>query len=178
MYAYLDLLPDILRDSPEYQAIAAAVDAQAAKMQQRQSAMLLETRIGSAPAGIISRWEAVLALDSNPALTLDERRYRVLARIRLRMVVTLRKLQEQLAQVTDEGATVSIDYAHRILTVQLALRSKHNHSTVDQLLRETMPANLVVVIEQLYNRWADYSGITWRAMAAKTWRQMREEVIQ
>ena len=94
------------------------------------------------------------------------------------MVMTLRKLREQLSQLTDEGATVSVDYARRLLKVQLALKSKHNHSTVDKLLRETMPANLVIVIEQLYHRWSDYNSCTWRDLSAKTWRQIREEVLE
>ena len=178
MYAYLDLLPEVLQDSPEFRAIAAAVDDQAQKLQRRQSTMLLDKRIGSASGDVISRWERVLSLESNPALSLDERRYRILTRIRLRMVMTLRKLREQLSQLTDEGATVSVDYARRLLKVQLALKSKHNHSTVDKLLRETMPANLVIVIEQLYNRWSDYNSCTWRDLSAKTWRQIREEVLE
>ena len=178
MYAYLDLLPEVLQDSPEFRAIAAAVDEQAQKLQRRQSTTLLDKRIGSASGDIISRWERVLSLESNPALSLDERRYRILTRIRLRMVMTLRKLREQLSQLTDEGATVSVDYARRLLKVQLALKSKHNHSTVDKLLRETMPANLVIVIEQLYHRWSDYNSCTWRDLSAKTWRQIREEVLE
>lgn len=71
-----------------------------------------------------------------------------------------------------------MDYARRLLKVQLALKSKHNHSTVDKLLRETMPANLVIVIEQLYNRWSDYNSCTWRDLSDKTWRQIREEVLE
>lgn len=104
MYAYLDLLPEVLQDSPEFRAIAAAVDDQAQKLQRRQSTTLLDKRIGSASGDIISRWERVLSLESNPALSLDERRYRILTRIRLRMVMTLRKLREQLSQLTDEGS--------------------------------------------------------------------------
>lgn len=175
--SYISFLPGYLQEVKEFAAIGAAVDEQTALMIFRRSELLADRLISTASAGKIKRWETVLGLPLNPALSLDERRYAVLAKLRMRALITLKKLAEQLNQITDEGATVDVDYGLRTIKVQLALHSKNNHATVLALLREMIPANMIISLNQLYNRWSDYHSITWAGLSAKTWRQMREEII-
>ncbi len=177
MANYVHYLPGCLQEVKEFKAIGAAVDAQIAMMTARRAQLLADQIIATASLAVIVRWETALGLPSNPALALDERRYAVAARLRMRVLITLSKLADQLNQITDEGATVAMDYEARTLIVKVALRSKHNYSTVEELLTKLVPANTVIALSLLYNRHSTLSRFTHAQLAAYTHAQLRKEVL-
>ena len=174
---YIYYLPHCLREVKEFAAIGDTVDVQVTVMTNRRAQLLADRLLSSAALDIITRWESTLGLPSNPALTLDERRYAVMARLRMRVLVTLEKLTDQLNDITDEGAITAMDYDARTLTVRVALKSKGNYTTVESLLAKLVPANTVIALSLLYNHHATLANFTHRQLAAYTHRQLREEVL-
>ncbi|MFV0497499.1 MAG: putative phage tail protein [Candidatus Fimivivens sp.] len=174
---YVYYLPHCLREVQEFMAIGDAVDIQATVMATRRAQLLADRLMSTATLEVIKRWEVALGLPSNPALTLDERRYAVMARLRMRVLVTLEKLTEQLNDITDEGAVTAMDYDTRTLTVKVALKSQHNYNSVENLLTKLVPANTVIALSLLYNRHSTLANFTHAQLSAYTHAQLRKEVL-
>ena len=126
----------------------------------------------------IERYEQIFSIVPQDTDTLDERRFRVLAKINAQLPFSIRRLRQQLSTLCDEdGYRMEIDGGRYTLTVKVALTAKRNQQAVEELLADIVPANMVCTTSLLYNQHADLTRFTHAQLALLTHFQIREEVL-
>ena len=110
--------------------------------------------------------------------TLDERRFRVLAKINAQLPFSIRRLRQQLSTLCGEdGYKLEVNGGVYTLTVKVALTAKRNQQAVEELLADIVPANMVCTTSLLYNQHADLTRFTHAQLALLTHFEIREEVL-
>lgn len=126
----------------------------------------------------IERYEQIFSIVPQDTDTLDERRFRVLAKINAQLPFSIRRLRQQLATLCGEdGYRMEIDGGRYMLTVKVALTAKRNQQAVEELLADIVPANMVCTTSLLYNQHADLTRFTHAQLALLTHFEIREEVL-
>lgn len=126
----------------------------------------------------IERYEQIFSIVPQDTDTLDERRFRVLAKINAQLPFSIRRLRQQLATLCGEdGYRMEIDGGRYTLTVKVALTAKRNQQAVEELLAGIVPANMVCTTSLLYNQHADLTHFTHAQLALLTHFEIREEVL-
>ena len=126
----------------------------------------------------IERYEQIFSIFPQDTDTLDERRFRVLAKINAQLPFSIRRLRQQLATLCGEdGYRMEIDGGRYMLTVKVALTAKRNQQAVEELLADIVPANMVCTTSLLYNQHADLTRFTHAQLALLTHFEIREEVL-
>ncbi len=126
----------------------------------------------------IERYEQIFSIVPQDTDTLDERRFRVLAKINAQLPFSIRRLRQQLATLCGEnGYRMEIDGGKYTLTVKVALTAKRNQQAVEELLADIVPANMVCTTSLLYNQHADLTRFTHAQLALLTHFEIREEVL-
>lgn len=177
MLPYVEYLPEVLVEQKELLAIGAVVDQQLLLLQTQVEQLLRNRYIDTADASTLKRLLAILGLDYNPDMSLDEQRNQIKARKQMRFITNLQRIRAMLAEITGNDATLSMDYDTLLMTVRVALSSKHNFSIVQELLTDIVPANLVLNVSLLYNQHSYLAGFTHAQLAAFTHKQLREDVL-
>ena len=126
----------------------------------------------------IERYEQIFSIVPQDTDTLDERRFRVLAKINAQLPFSIRRLRQQLATLCGEnGYRMEIDGGRYTLTVKVALTAKRNQQAVEELLADIVPANMVCTTSLLYNQHTDLTRFTHAQLALLTHFEIREEVL-
>ena len=126
----------------------------------------------------IERYEQIFSIVPQDTDTLDERRFRVLAKINAQLPFSIRRLRQQLATLCGEdGYKLELDGGRYTLTVKVALTAKRNQQAVEELLANIVPANMVCTTSLLYNQHADLTRFTHAQLALLTHFEIREEVL-
>ena len=126
----------------------------------------------------IERYEQIFSIVPQDTDTLDERRFRVLAKINAQLPFSIRRLRQQLATLCGEdGYRMEIDGGRYMLTVKVALTAKRNQQAVEELLADIVPANMVCTTSLLYNQHTDLTRFTHAQLALLTHFEIREEVL-
>lgn len=124
----------------------------------------------------ISRWEGMLQITPKGTDNLEERRFRILAKLREQLPFTYRMLLQQLTVLCGEGNfTVSLlPYAY-LLKVSVRLKNRKNIEAVRELLERMVPVNMIFTAEPAYNPWEYTNGMRWMDLRPYLWVQVREE---
>lgn len=126
----------------------------------------------------IARWEGVLDISPRGGDTLEDRRFRVKARVNEQLPYTVRVLEQKLVTLCGEdGYSITFNHGAYTLTVKVALSAKSNFDDVDDLVRRIAPANLVIIVELKYNQYETLSKFTHGQLANYTHDQLRNEVL-
>lgn len=126
----------------------------------------------------IKRYEDMLGIVAKGTESLEDRRFRVLATYNKQLPYTKIILKQNLNTLCGEnGYSLTIDYANKILTVKVTLIAKSMYETVQSYLEGVIPMNLVVDLSLLYNQYFTLEQYTWMYLEQYTWEQLREEVI-
>lgn len=126
----------------------------------------------------IERYEQIFSIVPQDTDTLDERRFRVLAKINAQLPFSIRRLRQQLATLCgDDGYKLEVNGGVYTLTVKVALTAKRNQQAVEELLAGIVPANMVCTTSLLYNQHADLTRFTHAQLALLTHFEIREEVL-
>jgi hypothetical protein len=126
----------------------------------------------------IKRWEVILKIILKATNTLDERRFTILTRLAEQLPYTIRMLKNMLVELCGkDGYVMELAPDKYMLGVSVALTAASKFYDVEMMLRRICPANLVVQLSIIYNQWFKFKPFTWGALQAKTWFQMRNEVL-
>lgn len=126
----------------------------------------------------IERYEQIFSIVPQDTDTLDERRFRVLAKINAQLPFSVRRLRQQLETLCGaDGYRMEIDGGKYTLTVKVALTAKRNQQAVEELLADIVPANMVCTTSLLYNQHTDLTRFTHAQLALLTHFEIREEVL-
>lgn len=177
MLQYIEYIPEVLQEQKEFIAIGSAVDMQLAMLQSQYDQMMKNRYIDTADAATLRRQQAILGLEYNPDMSLEEQRSQIKARKQVRFIINLQRIRTMLAEITGNDATLSMDYDALLMTVRVALPSKHNLRTVEELLADTVPANVVLNIYLLYNQHGFLKHFTHARLAELTHKQIRSDVL-
>ncbi len=173
MLAYL---PPALRGYREFQAIAAGQQALFSALWQEADQALDNQFLDTAGLWGVARWEELLGIQPKGTETLEERRFRVKARVSEQLPFTLAVLRRQLESLCGPGAAQA-ELQGYTLRVRLALSAGSRLQEAAALLERTAPAHLVIDLDLKRNPHRLLAGLTHGELAAYTQENLRNEVI-
>ena len=173
-----EYLPSILLKTYEFPLLCDSEQREFDRLNTAVDEVLDAQFVSTAGERGIERYEQIFSIVPQDTDTLDERRFRVLAKINAQLPFSVRRLRQQLATLCDEnGYRMEIDGGRYTLTVKVALTAKRNQQAVEELLADIVPANMVCTTSLLYNQHADLTRFTHAQLALLTHFEIREEVL-
>lgn len=126
----------------------------------------------------VKRWETMLGITPKDTDTLDERKFRILARLNQELPYTMTKLKEALTTLCGaDGFVIDLQAAKYHIEVRLAVGNQNNYQEVSDLLKKMIPANLTQYVKLLYNTHTMVGLHRHMDLAAFTHEQVRNEVL-
>ncbi|ABX43306.1 YmfQ family protein [Lachnoclostridium phytofermentans] len=172
----ISYVPGVLQEVREFKAITTVENPEIDNLSVSLGLALNNQFIGYLDNYGCSRWETMLAIKPLDTDTLQERNFRILARVNEQLPYTYRSLEERLADLCGkDGYSIVMDKAKYILNVRIAQSAKKNFSAVAELLDRITPCNLILSISLLYNTHNMVGGFTHNQLSAYTYGQIREE---
>ena len=173
-----DYLPPVLLKTYEFPLLCDTEQPEIDRLNAAADAVLDAQFVSTAGERGVARYEKIFGITPMDTDTLDERRFRVLAKINAQLPFSVRRLRQQLATLCgDDGYKLELDGGKYTLTVKVALTAKRNQQAVEELLADIVPANMVCTTSLLYNPHSLLARLTHAQLAALTHREMREEVL-
>lgn len=173
-----DYLPPVLLKTYEFPLLCKTEQREFDRLNTAVDEVLDAQFVSTAGERGIERYEQIFSIVPQDTDTLDERRFRVLAKINAQLPFSIRRLRQQLATLCGEdGYRMEIDGGRYTLTVKVALTAKRNQQAVEELLADIVPANMVCITSLLYNQHADLTRFTHAQLALLTHFEIREEVL-
>lgn len=170
--------PDILKEVREFQALAVAENPEMELIYTAIEDVMDEQFISTAKDYGVARLEKIVGITSKATDTLEERKFKVLAKYNEDVPYTVPKLNELLTTLCGtDGYILEINNGAFTLKVKVALTSKKNKYAVSELVERVVPMNMVLSVELMYNQWQTVEGLTWGDVENMTWEGLREEVI-
>lgn len=126
----------------------------------------------------VMRWESMLNISPKNTDTLDERKFRILARLNQELPYTLTRLKEVLTNLCGaDGFTIDLQAAQYHIEIKLGVGNHNNYQEVMDLLKKMIPANLTQAVSVMYNTHKAVGLCTHRHLSAFTHEQVRNEVL-
>lgn len=125
----------------------------------------------------LSRFEKMCSITPRETDTLEERRFRVTVARKVIDVLNERNLVDLIEDLTHGDCRVIIDKAAQTVTVKVGLTSMKMFSLVERLVHDYIPVDMRADVIQMYNRYVDYAGKTYAELSEKTFKQLKEEVL-
>ena len=173
-----DYLPPILLKTYEFPLLCDTEQPEIDRLRDAADAVLDAQFISTAGETAIARYEKIFGITPMDTDTLDERRFKVLAKINAQLPFSVRRLRQQLETLCGaDGYKLELDGDRYTLTVKVALTAKRNQQAVEELLADIVPANMVCTTSLLYNQHADLTRFTHAQLALLTHFEIREEVL-
>lgn len=170
--------PDILKEVREFQALAVAENPEMELIYTAVDEVMDEQFISTAKTYGVARLEKIVGITPKATDTLEERKFKLLAKYNEDKPYTVTKLNELLTTLCGtDGYVLEINNGEFTLKVKVALTSKKNKDAVSQLVERIVPVNMVISVELMYNQWQTAAGLTWDDVRGMTWEELREEVI-
>ena len=127
----------------------------------------------------LQRWEKMLGLVPSSNADLNERRQAVLLMLNEQLPFTLARLRELLARVAPNGGyELELLPEEYLLRLRLNLAEKSYLRVLRQVLERTLPANMLLELELLYNSHGQLAAYTHGQLAAWQHKTIREEVME
>ena len=173
-----DYLPPILFKTYEFPLLCETEQPEIDRLHDAADAVLDAQFLSTAGEYAIQRYEKIFDITPMDTDTLDERRFKVLAKINAQLPFSVRRLRQQLETLCGaDGYKLELDGGKYTLTVKGALTAKRNQQAGEELLADIVPANMVCTTSLLYNQHADLTRFTHAQLAALTHFAIREEVL-
>ena len=174
----IQYMPPVFANIRDMQEFAKAVGPELSLLQKRinkayQDMFLLD--MGEAGA---ARWEKILGITPAGTDKLGDRRFRIINRLNSKLPYTFWGLHNKLSQMCgSDGYTMGYDEDTWTLTVKIALTQKKQYSELGKMLRDMIPANIILEYDLLYNTYAGLQGYTHSGLAGYTYYQLRNDVL-
>lgn len=154
----LDWMDDIVKDYEEYEALAEAEDPQFEKLYEILRKWNKNVYPKQADEDGIALFEQLLNITPIPNEDLEDRRYRVIAKLNAKLPYTEVQLRRILGGILGyDGYTLTIK--DLILTLSLAENNNNKIQIIYELLKEIVPMNIFLVLHQfVQKRVGTYTG--------------------
>lgn len=169
---FLSRLPERLQGVTEFSALAGAVNPELDAVNAAAGAMTANTRISTASAAGLARWEAMLGVSTPLNDSLKARREALKARLMTKPPINLKTLEGIIEAYM--GVQVEISVKDSVVSVVYRGTSQVEDLTpLFATMYETVPASLIVQIAYKYLIWRelDAQGLTFASLnaLALTW---------
>ena len=174
----IEYLPEHLREIKENKAIlTTAEQPEMVTLWNALDNALNDQFILDATENGVSRWEKILKITPKDTDNLESRKFTILTRINVQLPFTITTLKEQLKSLCGEGNyEIKLDNENYKLSVHVAIAVANALTAVENLLKRTVPANMLVELGIKYNRHEKYATLTHRELQGSTHYQLRNEV--
>lgn len=122
-----------------------------------------------------ARWENILNIVPMGTDTLEDRRFRILARINADLPFTFRQLENMLYALCGDDYTCELVNNEYKLVVRLALGIRRQYDEVSSLLKKVVPANLLIDLDLLWNQYLLLEPFIHEDLEPYTHEELREE---
>ena len=172
-------LPDVVREVMEFKAIFD--DAETPEVQEEWQAAedaMDDQFISSSTEYGIARREEMLGIKPYATDTLEDRKFRLLARYVENLPYTRKRLKELLDTLCgNDGYTIEYDTTNFGVTVKVALSEKRQKDAVDDLLERILPYNMTFSSVLLYNTWEKLKPYKWGDLTEYAWVDLKESEV-
>lgn len=143
----LDWADDVLKDYIEYEEIAAAEDPEFERLYKLLDKWNKNFFPKTADEDGITLFEQLLNITPLPNEDLEDRRYRVIAKLNAKLPYTEVQLRRILGGILGYDG-FSLTVKDLILTISLAEENNNKIQIIFELLKEIVPMNILIVIHQ------------------------------
>lgn len=167
---YIELLPDILRELVEVEALNGVINFQFKRLYDMLNTVIDNMSFLSADESTISRWESILKVNTPINSSLEARRAQVQSKVLSQPPInlsTLREVVESFLGVPVDIATDAADYT--VSVTYRGLTELPDTTPLYKTVYELIPANMALTISYAYAVWQEYESTTWGELANRTW---------
>lgn len=170
--------PTIMKEIREFQQIAEVENPEFNLVWQELQNVLDDQFIRDATVNGVSRRERMLKITPFTSDTLDERKFRLLARYNEDIPYTVPNLKISLANICgSNGYRMNLINNTFTLIIKVELVAKRNLETVRQLLERVVPMNMIIDLDLMYNQHKTLHPYTHRQLQQFTQYALRNEVL-
>ncbi len=174
----LNYYPEYLQNIAEFKELSRVVDKEIEKLQEAINNASKDRFIRELTIDGILRWESILKITPKGTETLDDRRFRIAARLFDELPYTMIVLKEKLALLCGkDGYKVNLEHTKYKITIKVELTAKHQVEEIRKVLAKMIPANMLQYVELIYNQHQHWQQFTHADLQNYTHYQLREEVI-
>lgn len=174
----INYLPHFMQAYHEMQTIMETEQVEINRLWVEVENAMADQSILEATENGVKRWESMLGISPKDTDTLDERKFRILAKLNQELPYTLPKLEQALTNLCGIGNySIKVNSADYHVEVTLALSNRNDHEEVVNILEKMVPANMTQTVQLMYNRHDILSKFTYAEMTAYTHEQLRSEVF-
>ena len=171
-------LPELLQPIQDFQGLNDAYKAELKDLYEACAALFDDQFISTASETILAKWENHLGILPNATDTLDERSFRILAKLNDTPPYTERYLKNKLVELCSDGEfELEIDIPNYTVSVGVTVNSLANTDTIYAWLRELLPANLLLSVYQVLTRHYELVGLTHNDLSHYTHNQIKYREI-
>ena len=116
------------------------------------------------------QWEKLLNIVINPADGLEDRVNRIRGYYVSDLPYTFNKLDEVLKLVCGgDNYKLKVDNSRQVIECGVKIVSIQMIDVIFDLIRKRVPANMLVNVYALFNRWERFKAMRWSEMTAEKW---------
>lgn len=169
--------PMVMSEVREFQHISAAENPELGLLWQAVQNVLDDQFIRDATINGVARREKMLKITPFTSDTLDERKFRLLARYIEDIPYTVPTLRNSLSSICGpNGYRMNLIHNTFTLIVKVELVAKRNLETVRDLLDRIVPMNMIIDLDLMYNQHRTFQPFTHRQLQAYQHAALRNEV--
>lgn len=167
--------PDVIKDFREFIILASAENPELYELWSSIESTMKNQFIQDSDINGVKHFEKLVGITPFATDTLEERKFRVMAKWNADIPYTERRFIEMLDNLCGaDGYTLSINRPNKSVLVRVALVSKKNFSAVQELSEHIVPAEMLLTVELMYNTWTQAKSYTWQELMTLTWQKVRE----
>jgi len=175
----IDLLPPFLRDNKEYIAIfnyAAQMELEEAEVE--YNTLLNNQFVLTSDSNTIRRWEKMMGIQPDYAMTLEMRRERVFFSLNTYVPYTYRLVLALLEQLYPVGTyELSLDVPQYSITILTRLGVQDISPVLLEQLARIIPLNMIYSMGILYNEYEDLEPLTYAQLENFTYLDLEETYL-
>lgn len=169
--------PEILKEYREFQMLAEAENPELTECWTAAHNLLSDQFIDTLTENGCKRWEKILDIHAMGMDTLQERRFRIKARINETLPYTYRRIEQILNSICGvDGYEMVLFHKAYTLMIKIELTSRKEYEYIKTIMKRVAPANLLLDITIRYNQHYKLKAYRHRELSEYTQYELREKV--
>ena len=170
--------PDIIKDIREFKVLAEAQDNSLSLIYDALENIMDDQFIETAKNYGVARLEKIVKIKPKDTDTIEERKFKLLAKYNENIPFTKSRLIELLDTLCgNDGYVLEINNNQFSLNVKVELKQKKNVQAVEETLERIIPINMVFNVELRYNQQITVGKFTHSYLSNKSHKEIREEYL-
>lgn len=169
--------PSIITQIPDIAQIYEINEEQSEELENAIDDTDLQLFVNSMAESTLISWEKIYHIEVLDSDTLDDRRTKVKAKMLEHLPYSYRVVIKKLNVLCPDGYELTLDENLTEFSIKIVLSSKKMISNVQAYLEETVPLNMLLDVDLLYNTYQILKRFTHEHLEDYTYQQLRDEVI-